>query len=135
MLFRFWLTLLGFGLAQSALAAPTFGSKLGEVDFMDWKNGFVLKLPACADDKNVRVQELKLVVNDRKINIDRMKVVLHSGEQLDIAVNREVAVGKDQPWIKLREVPWCMSVLRLIQDEKATHIPEPRKVVMTIWGR
>ena len=120
---------------SSALAAPKFGVKLGTVDFEDWQNGLVLKLPDCKDSKNTPIQEMKFTVTERKVHVDRLKVVLHSGEQLDIKVDKDIKTGTDPDWFKVVDEPKCISMLRIIEDEDAKVIPKPTRARLDIWGR
>jgi len=128
----FFLAFLG---SIPALAAPKFGMKLGQVDFRDWKNGLVLKLADCKEGKNVPVQEMKLTVEERKVHVDRIKLVTHSGEQIDIKLDKDIKSGTDPEWFKIGEKPACISVLRIIEDDNTPLIPEPTRAVVDIWGR
>ena len=129
-------TLLSFLLvAPFSHAGPQFGTKLGEVNFEDWQNGLVLKLADCKDSSNTPIQEVKFTVQQRRIHVDRMKLVLHTGEQLDIKVDKDIRAGLDQDWLKIGEKPGCISLIRIVEDEDAKRIPEPQKVILEIWGR
>ena len=121
--------------AASAWAAPKFGVKLGTVNFEDWQNGLVLKLPKCKGSKNTPVQEMKFIVTERKVHVDRLKLVLYSGEELDIKIDKDVKTDTEPEWFKIGDEPKCISVLRIIEDEDAKVIPEPTRARLDIWGR
>ena len=126
---------LAFTYVASAWAAPKFGVKLGTVDFEDWQNGLVLKLPECKGSKNTPIQEMKFTVQERRVHVDRLKLVLYSGEELDIKIDKDVKTGTDPDWFKVVDEPKCISVLRIIEDEDAKVIPKPTRARLEIWGR
>jgi hypothetical protein len=119
----------------TAHAAPNLGQKLGEVDFREWKNGLVLKLPVCEKGKNIVVQEIKLLVDTRRVHVDRIKLLLHTGEQLDIVIDKDIKTDSKPSWVSIGENPGCISVLRIVEDDEATVPPPPTDVVMSVWGR
>ena len=95
----------------------------------------MLKLPTCEEGKNQAVREIKLQAENHKVHVDRVKIVTHDGEQLDITVSKYVEVDKDQEWLSVAETPKCISVLRVIEDEKSKLVPKPTKTRLQIWGR
>ena len=125
----------GCGLASLAWANPHFGVHLGTIDFLQWKDGRILKLPACDTKKNRTVREIKLLVEHHKVHVERVKIVTHEGLEFDISVSKNVEVDKEQDWLTVSETPQCISLLRVIENDKGKLAPEPTKAQLSIWGR
>ena len=95
----------------------------------------MLKLPACDTSKNRTVRQIKLQVEHHKVHVERVKIVTHEGQEFDISVSKNVEVDKEQDWLTVSETPQCISLLRVIENDKGKLAPKPTKAQLSIWGR